>query len=125
SLPVMHIVEPIAPLDAQAAFIGRTVTALDAQDPVILDVIGQLATDAAIRADRIDRGVGGDEPRASRGHQRSGRAGLHAFAAGHARALAHRVAQIELDRRTAAAECVADHVVDLHFAAGSHAARAL
>ena len=96
-LLMMHVVETIAPLDAQAAFVGGTVAALDAQNSIVLDVISELATDAAIRADRIDRGIGGDEPGASRGHQRAGRASLHAFAAGHARALAHRVAQVEHD----------------------------
>src|SRR5207249_769991 len=94
-------------------------------DPVVLDVISQLTTDAAIRADRVDCGIGGDEPRASCGHERAGRAGLYAFAAGHARALPHRVAQVEHDLGMMAAERIADDVVDLHFAAGAHAARAL
>src|SRR5207244_10590632 len=50
---------------------------------------------------------------------------LHALAAGDTRAIPHRVAQVEHDLRTTAAKRVADHVVDLHFAAGTHAARAL
>src|SRR5207244_9068094 len=44
---------------------------------------------------------------------------LHALAAGDTRAIPHRVAQVEHDLRTTAAKRVADHVVDLHFAAGT------
>src|SRR5206468_7264989 len=51
--------------------------------------------------------------------QRAGRAGLHAFAAGDTRRVAHRVVEIKhyLGVMTAAGH--ADHVVDLHLATGA------
>ena len=60
-----------------------------------------------------------------RRRQRAGRAGLHAFAAGDAGRLAHRIVEVEHDLRMPAAIRVADDVVDLLLAAGAHAARAL
>ena len=125
ALAMMDVVEPVASLDAEAALVGEAVAALDAQDLVVLDVIGELAADAAIRAHRVDGPVGHHFGDAACRGQRAGRTGLHAFAAGHTGALAHRIAQIEDDLRVMAAERVADDVVDLHFAAGAHAARAL
>ena len=58
-------------------------------------------------------------------HQRTGRAGLHAFAAGDAGGSAHRVVEVEDDFLAVAAAGHADDVVDLHFAAGAHAQVAL
>jgi hypothetical protein len=69
--------------------------------------------------------VGLDQARLARRHQRAGRTGLHAFAAGDAGRLAHRIIEVEHDLRMLAAERVADDVVDLLLAAGAHAARAL
>src|SRR6185295_5393667 len=66
-----------------------------------------------------------DLPDLARGHQRAGRARLDAFAAGHTRGFAHRIVEVEYDLRVRAAEGVPDHVVDLFFAAGAHAAAAL
>src|SRR5690606_12248633 len=56
---------------------------------------------------------------------RAGRARLHALAAAHARALAHRVLEIEDDAGVRAAAGVADDVVDLLLAARADAAGAL
>jgi hypothetical protein len=56
-----------------------------------------------------------------RRHQRAGRAGLHALAAGDARAVAHRVVEVEHDLLVMAADGHADHVVDLDLAAGADA----
>ena len=83
------------------------------------------AADAAVRAHRIDLAV--DRLRAEHRlrHQRAGRAGLHALAAADAARCAHRIVEVEHDRRLRAAPGVADDVVDLHLAAGAHAARAL
>ena len=60
-----------------------------------------------------------------RRHQRAGRAGLHAFAAGDAGRIAHRVVEVEHDLFAMAAAGHADHVIDLHFAAGADAEIAL
>ena len=125
ALRVVRVVEAVAPLDAQAALVGRAIAALDEEDLVVLDVVGQLAADAAIRAHRLDLPVGHAQCRVARGHQRAGRAGLHTFAAGHAGRRAHRVVHVENDLRVLAAEGQADDVVDLLVAAGAQAARAL
>src|SRR6185437_7350727 len=60
-----------------------------------------------------------------RRHQRPGRAGLHAFAAGDAGRSAHRVVEIEHDLLEMAAAGHADDVVDLDLAAGANAEIAL
>ena len=124
-LAVMHVVESVAPLDAKAPGVGRAIAPFDADDPFVLHVVGELAADAAIRADRIHLPVRGDGGPASGRRERTGRAGANAFAARDAAARAHRVAEIEHDPRLLAAMGEADHVVDLHFAAGTDAARAL
>src|SRR6185312_7289418 len=54
--------------------------------------------------------------------QRPGGAGLHALAAGHARAGAHRVVQVEGDPGGIALAGAADHVVALDVVARPHAA---
>ena len=125
TLRVAGVVEAEAALHAQALLVGRAVTAGHHQDLVVLDVVGQLAADAAVRADRIHLLVGLHHADAAGRHQRAGRAGLHAFAAGHAGRGAHRVVLVEHDLRRRAAEGIADHVVALLFAAGAHAAVAL
>src|SRR5260221_582349 len=99
-------------------------------DAIVVDLVGQLTADAAIGADAVDlaiRGVGIDAVRVDQGrrHQRSGRTGLHAFAAGDAGAVAHGVVKIEHDLFVVAARRHADHVVDLHLAAGPDAKIAL
>ena len=100
ALRVVRVVEAVAALDAQAAVVGRAVAAVDVEDLVVLDVVGQLAADAAVRAHRVDLLVGhGAAPTLARRHQRAGRAGLHALAAGDAGGRAHRVVHVEHDLR--------------------------
>src|SRR6185312_16492173 len=99
-------------------------------DAVVLDLVGQLAADAAIRAHAVDGAVGrvGEDPVGvdlGRRHQCAGRAGLDAFAAGDAGRAAHRVVEIEHDLLVPAARGHADHVVDLDLAAGADAEVAL
>ena len=69
--------------------------------------------------------IGLDQARFTRGHQRTGGAGLHALAARHAGGIAHRIIDIEDDFCMFATEGKTNHVVHLLFAAGAHAARAL
>src|SRR5690606_22822210 len=76
-------------------------------------------------ADGVDFLVHLHEADVARGHERAGRAGLYAFAAGDAGRGAHGVVQVKDDLGMLAAVGVADHVVDLLFTAGAHAARAL
>ncbi len=125
SLRMVDVVEAEAALHAQPLVIGRAVAALDADDRFVLDVIGDLAADAAVRADRRHGPVRNDEIGVVRRRERACRARLHAFAAGDARRGAHRVVEVEHDLRVRAAKRVADDVVDLLLAAGAHAARAL
>ena len=119
------IVETEASLHAQALVICRAVAPFDMDDRVVGDVVGDLAADAAIRAHRSDFLVDRFEISVLGRRQRTRRTGLHAFAARDARGFAHRIAHVEYDRRTSAAKRVADHVVDLLFAAGADAPRAL
>ena len=59
------------------------------------------------------------------GCQGAGWAGLHTFAAADAGARTHGVIEIENNLRLRTAQGIADHIVDLYFAAGSHATCAL
>src|SRR5207237_5032647 len=110
--------------DAEPVVVGRPVFALDRDDPVVFDLVGQLAADPAIGAHAVDIAVGGvsispvrvDQRRR---HQRAGRAGLDAFAAGDAGAGPHRIVEVEDDLFVVAARGHTDHVVDLHLAAGA------
>ena len=130
ALLVVHVVEAEAALDAKPVRVRRTVLAGDSDDLVVLDLVGELAADAAVRADAVDRAVRlafVDIVLVDHGrrHQRAGRAGLHAFAAGDAGRVAHRIVEIEHDLLEMAAAGHADHVVDLDLAAGADAEIAL
>ncbi len=130
ALRIVHVVEAEPALDAEALVVRRPVLAGDVEQLVVLDLIGELAADAAIGAHRVDLavGVGGadvvlvDE---GRRHQRAGRAGLDAFAAGDAGRVPHRIVEVEHDLLGVAAAGHADDVVDLHLAAGADAQVAL
>ena len=132
---VARVAEAIAALDAQPARVGRPVATHDLDDlrrrALARDAIGELAADAAIRAQRVHAATRRRRRRrrAGRGQtcgqQRAGGTGLHAFAAADAGGGTHGLLEIEGDggRRTAPDE--ADHVVDLHLATGAQAAGAL
>src|SRR5579883_2995806 len=124
ALRIVHVVEAEAALHAQAVLVRGAVLAGDLDDLVILDVIGELAADAAVRAHAVDRAVGlalVDVVLVDHGrrHQRAGRTGLHALAAGDAGRGAHRIVEVEDDLLQMAAAGHADHVIDLHLAAGA------
>ena len=130
ALRIADIVETEAALDAQPLLVGRAVAADDVKQLVVLDLVSELAADAAIGAHRVHLAVGEFGAHVlgvdqSRRHQRAGRAGLHAFAAGDAGGGAHRVVEVEHDLLAVAAAGHADDVVDLHFAAGAHTEIAL
>src|SRR5437879_1233961 len=127
---VMDVVETKTALDAEAVVVGRAVAALGVDDLLVLDLIGDLTADAAERAQRVDLLVGiGDAGlvliQHYRRHQRAGRAGLHAFAAGDAGRFPHRIVEVEHDLGAGIAIGHADDIVDLHLAAGAHAEAAL
>ena len=127
---VMGIVEAKSAFDAQPVVIGRPIFAFDRNDPVVLDLVGELAADPAIGTDTVDFTVGSigvDAVRIdqSRRHQGTGRASLHAFAASDAGAVAHRVVEVEDDLFVVAARGHPDHVVDLDLAACAHTEIAL
>ena len=129
SIEVADIVEAESPLDTEPVAIGRAVAALDLEQPVVLDVVGELAADPAIRAQAVDHALGrfrlrtvcGDD---ARRQQRAGRAGLDALAAADAGAVSHRVVEIEDDLGACAAMGHTDDVVDLDLTAGPDAERA-
>src|SRR6185437_12893047 len=124
ALRIADVVEAEAAFHAQTLLVRRAVAAGYVKQLVVLDVIGELAADAAIGAHAVRFAVGifgalvpGVDQR--RGHQRAGRTGLHTFAAGDAGRVAHRIVEIEHDFLGVAASRHADDVVDLHFAAGT------
>src|SRR5579863_4135608 len=127
---MVDIIEAKPALDAEPVEVGRAVLALDRDDAVILDLVGQLTADTAIGTDAVDGTVGRvgkDAILVDLGcrHQRAGRTGLDAFPASDAGRVAHRVVKIEDDLFVVAARGHADHVVDLHLAAGTDAEIAL
>ena len=121
------VVPAVAALDAQPALRSRLVTTLGEGDRTAfaVDVVGQRTADAAVRADAVDGVQLLARPDRDTGdrlvRQRTGRAGLHAFPAGDARAGTHRVVQIERDPGGVSLSGAADHVVALDVVAGPHA----
>src|SRR5437660_6671762 len=122
---MVRVIEPVTSLHAQPIVIRRAVLAGDELNLVFGDVIGEQTPDAAEWADAVHLLLDRLQSDAACRHQRAGGARLHAFAAGDAGRLAHRVVEIEHRHRPVAAVRIADDVVDLHLAAGAHAARAL
>ena len=126
-LRIGHIVEAEAALDAEPVLIGVAVAALHEGDLLVLDLIGELTTDAAIGADRVNLAVDlaaavlGDRVDDRFRHQRAGRAGLDALAAGDAGGASHGIVEIEHRPGSNAAKRHADDVVDLNLAAGPDA----
>ena len=123
----MDVIKPKAAFHAKPTFVGRPVDAFDKFDLIILDLQRHLTADAAERANAFNLAViiaaisdlllihhGGR-------HQRTCRAGLNAFAAGHTGAIAHGIGKIKGRIGIMAAARHADHIIDLHFAAGAHA----
>jgi hypothetical protein len=113
-------------LDTQPVLVRRPVAAGDGDELVVLDLVGELAADAAIRADAVHlaivlAGVDVVLVHARRRHQRAGWARLHALTARDAGGRAHRVIEVEHDLLEMAAAGHADDVVDLHLAAGADA----
>ncbi len=130
AMRVMHVVEAEAALDAEPVLVRGPVAAIDIKKLIVLDLIGELAADAAIGADAVDRTVrkrGEDIVCADqrRRHQRAGGTGLHAFAASNASALPHGIVEVEDDLLMMAAAGHADDIVHLHLAAGADAEIAL
>src|SRR6266404_786125 len=127
---MVDVVETKTALDAEAVVVGRAVAALGVNDLLVLDLIGDLTADAAEWAERVHLLVGiGDAGlvlvQHHRGHQRAGRASLHAFATGDAGRLTHGVVEVEHDLGVVIAIGHADNIVDLDLAAGAHAETAL
>jgi hypothetical protein len=125
TMAMLNVVEAVAAFHAQPAGVCGAVFPLHVEDPVVLDVVGELTSDAAVRAHRVDGLVGHDLGDVAGWRQRPSWTSLHAFTACDAGRIAHRVVEIEDDLRVAAAKGVADDVVHLLLAARADAARAL
>ena len=127
---MMDVIEAETALDAEPVVVGRPVAALGVDDLVVLDLVGDLTADAAERTQRVDLPVGIGHAglvrvEHHRRHQRAGRTGLHAFAAGDAGRFTHRIVEIEHDLGVVVAIGHPDYVIDLNLAAGAHAQAAL
>ena len=87
-------------------------------------MIGQLAAHAAIGTNGIHRAVGRGGVSAALGidqgggHERTRRAGLHAFATGHTGAVAHGIIEIKHYLGLCTTVRQPNHVVALHFPTG-------
>ena len=77
--------------------VGGAIAPLDGQDTVAGDVVGELAADAAVGADRVDLTFGDKGVVASGRHQCPRRAGLNALTTAHAARRSHRVVEIQHD----------------------------
>ena len=130
AMGMAHVVKAETTLDAEPVAVGRPVASLYRDDGVVLELVGDLAADAAVRADAVHLvadirpavAVGVDE----RGlHQCTRGAGLHALAAGDAGARPHGVVDVEHHLGAVSPVGHADDVVHLHLAAGAHAQRAV
>src|ERR1700730_14823942 len=119
-LGIVDVVEAEAALDAKPILVRRAVVAGDVEELVVLDLVGELAADAAIGANAIHAPVGkfGAHVRRvyhRRRHQRAGGTGLHALAAGHARGDAHGVVEVAPDLPVQDAAADASSVASLHL----------
>ena len=126
AMGVVHIVQAETPLDAEPLFVGWSITAIDLDYPVIFQMVGDLAANAAERTDAVDgavRGADADTGFVDHGgrQQCAGGAGLHTFATGHAGRLSHRVIEIENDFGFCSPGSHSDDIVALDLAAGADA----
>ena len=124
---MVDIVKAKAALDAKTVFVCGAIYALYIFHAAVLGAHRNLTAHATERADGfglfvIVRPVADLRVIQHCGrHQCTGRAGLHAFTTGHARAFAHGVGQVESRVGVMATTRHADHVIDLHLTAGAHA----
>ena len=125
ALGAVGVVKAETAFHAQAAVVGRAIAPVHTDNFVVFHVVGQQASHAAKRADRVDLFVHQLRAHLRFGHQRPGRASLHALAAGHTAAVTHGISQVKHNRAVAAAQGVTDHVVDLLLTAGANATVAL
>src|SRR6516164_5711719 len=122
---MVRVIPAVAALDAEPAVIARAVAAFGPEDVVVLDVVGQRTTDAAVRADAVHQlrlRARHERQRQRLVGQRSGRARRRAFAARNASAGGHRLVEVEGDAGTVAFAGAADDLVGLHVVAGTDAA---
>src|SRR6185437_13519302 len=116
ALRIADVIETEPPFHTQALLVRRPVAPADVEQLVILDVIGELAADAAIRANAVYFTVRIFRAHVlfvdnRRGHQRAGRACLHTLATGDASRLTHRIVEVEHDLFQMAAAGHPDDVV--------------
>ena len=123
---VGDVVEAEAALDAQPVLVGRAVATGDVADLVVLDVVGDLAADAAVGADALDLAIdlGWPLARAS-----TIAAGIRA-PVGQAWTHSPQATQVDGPIGSSWSNTIlacgvavrhADHVIDLDLAAGAHA----
>src|SRR5215475_916695 len=122
---MLNVVETVPALDTQAARVRRSIFSLHKENLVVLDVIGKLATHAAVRTDGLHLFIGFNHAHAAGRHERTGRTRLHAFTASNTCGVAHWIVQVEHDLRMGTAKGIADDVIDLFFAAGTDTPSAL
>ena len=128
---VVDIVKAKAPLDAEPPFVRRAVDTFNIFDLVVLHLERNLTAHTTEGADAFDltvviRRVTYLRLIHHRGrHKRPRRAGLHAFAAGHTGRCTHRIVDIKNRIGIMPTPGHANHIVDLHLAAGADAEVAL
>ena len=121
-----HVIKPKSAFHAQAVLVSGAVAPFHIGQGIVVNMVRQLAAHPAVGAHgihlslalRIALTCGIDH---GGGHQRAGGARLHALAAAHAGALAHRIGKIKYHGGGSTPLRHADDIVTLHLAAGAHA----
>ena len=120
-----NVVKAKPAFDAKSISVGGTAAALNCDNFIVCDLIGELTADAAIGAnafDFIQRGGFADTFFINQGgfHQGTGGAGLDAFAACNAGTIAHGVVKIEDNFASRAPVGHTDDIIDLDFTTGAY-----
>ena len=121
----MDVVKTKAALHAQTTVISWAITTIHAHNLFILNVIGDLATNAAEWTNGIYFSVNSLGTNMGFWHQRTGRASLYTLTTGNTGTQTHRVTEIKYDLAMSTAHCIADDIIHLLFSASSNATIAL
>ena len=125
SLRMTRVIPAVSPLHAQPPVIDRTLASLGHHDPIVLRQKRHRTTNAAIRANAVDRFeiiARQHRQRDSLLRQRARRARCHALAARHAGAFPHRVVEVKRNLRQEAFAAATDNVVRLQRVTRSNTA---
>ena len=125
ALRMVGVIEPVTPLYTEALVVGQAVSALDKENLVVFDVVGELTPHTAIGTDRIDFFIWRGQADIAGGHEGAGGTGLNTLTTGHAGRCPHGVVHIKDDLCMLTPEGKTNHIVDLLIATCPKTASAL